>query len=557
MQKFDVETVKRITGGNKLRQYAAPKKGRARILPFAQPRMRKEPRVEPGASFFVAGSCFARNIERALTFGEQTVLSSSEETPMPSPPGQIAKWFNKFNTDTLLNEIRWAVQPEWDCGTHTLVEFEGEWSDLQIGWSFAHERDQAEFLRRAYAQAYGGAATADVVVITLGSVECWYDNEHQVYLNGMVPGRVSERMPGRFEFHCFDFEDAYASMQRVFDHFQTRPGPPPLLVFAVSAVAQPATYGAEDALISNMASQAIQRAAAEQFVREHEGCVYFPAYEFCMLSDRRYAYHENTFNHVQQPVMDRAVANFLEAIQGPSEAASVIAARGLVADFNTSDLPEKALETIEKHDAAWGDSAALDVVRAQTFAAHDRHEAALPYYMRASKSERLGTWSVWSTTVSAALRCGRPSDADEIVALAEARGDNPERLEQLKLRLQSAPSNPAQSAPSQDGEYSETPVAPPSRAARDEMVRLHDGFKEMLGTDPQRLVDELGPMLEQSTLDDRFTWLYARALTKTDAPRAIGYLRDLCAGDFKYKASAENTLNNLIARQERLGRPVA
>ena len=467
---------------------------------------------------------------------------------MPSPPGQIAKWFNKFNTDTLLNEMRWAVQPEADFGVPTLVEFEGEYSDLQIGWSFAHEREQAEFLRRAYCGAYAGAAEAEVVIITLGSVECWYDCEQQIYLNGMVPKRVSEQMPGRFEFHCFDFAETYASLQRVYDHVMARPGPMPVLVFAVSAVAQPATYGAEDALISNMANQAIQRAAAEQFVREHEDCWYFPAYEYCLLSDRRFSYHENTFNHVQQSVMDRAVANMLEALQGPGEAQSAIAVRGLVADYNTAGDPEKALAAVEKHDAAYGDSAGLDVVRAQTFAAHDRHKAALPYYMRAAQSDKHSTYSLWSTTVSAALRCNRPELAAEVVAIAEAQGGDPERLEALKERAAAAPS------------FASTPVSPELNAPqlpRDELIRIHDTYNELLGSDPQRVVTELGRMLEDDKLaDDRFVWLYARALTKTDVPGAIAYLRELCAGDFRYMASAENTLNNLIARQKRLGRAV-
>ncbi|NDR57567.1 GSCFA domain-containing protein [Aliiruegeria sabulilitoris] len=546
MQKLDVETVHRITSRNKLRQYASPKKGRARILPFAQPRMRAGAEIAPEASFFVGGSCFARNIERALAFGGLPVLSSSEDTPMPSPPGQIAKWFNKFNTDTLLNEMRWAVQPEADFGVPSLVEFEGEYSDLQIGWSFAHKQEQAEFLRRAYCGAYSGANEADVVIITLGSIECWYDCEQQIYLNGMVPKRVSEQMPGRFEFHCFDFEDAYASLQRVYDHVMARPGKKPVLVFAVSAVAQPATYGAEDALVSNMASQAIQRAAAEQFVREHEDCWYFPAYEYCLLSDRRYSYHENTFNHVQQPVMDRAVANMLEAMQGPSEVQSIIAARGLVADHNSAGDPDKALAAVEKHDETYGDSAGLDVVRAQTFAAHDRHEAALPYYMRAARSEKFGTYSLWSTAVSAALRCKRPELAAEIVAIAEERGNDPERLAVLKERAATAA--PAIAAAPE-------PSAP--QLPRDELIRIHDTYKELLGSDPQRVVNELGEMLETGKLaDDRFVWLYARALTKTDAPQAIAFLRELCAGEFKYMASAENTLNNLVAREQRLGRAV-
>ncbi|MDV7141315.1 GSCFA domain-containing protein [Tropicimonas sp. TH_r6] len=574
MQIFDADTVKRITGKNKLRQYPSPKKGRARMLPFAQPRMQPDLRATPGASFFVGGSCFARNIESALNFADQPVLSSSEQTPMPSPPAEVPKWFNKFNTDTLLNEIRWAVQPEWECGVPTLVEYEGEWSDLQIGWSFAHGREEAEFLRRAYARAYGGAATADIVIITLGSVECWFDNLHGIYLNGMVPGRVAERMPGRFEFHCFDFADAYAAMGRVRDHVMSRPGTPPQLIFAVSAVAQPASYMAQDALVSNMASQAIQRAAAEQFVRDHPDCLYFPAYEYVTLSDRRYSYHENTFNHVQQPVMDRAVANLLEAIMGPNEAASVIATRGLMADFATADMPEKGLEALEKHDATWGDSTALDFFRAQVFYKADRREAAMSYYMRAARSERMGQWSVWQTVVSKALLCNRKSEADEIVALAEQRGNDPERLEQLKLRYEAglsrvSPQVAADPIPANapfDGEVpaAETPapvvetVMPLARQSvpKDEIELLHDRFREMLGADPQGLVDELGPMLEEKDLDDRFAWLFARALGKVDVPRAIEYLRQLCATDFKYKTSATNTLNNLIAQQERLGRPV-
>lgn len=542
MDKRSLPQVAKTTHGNKLRQYPSPRKGKGRMFPFAQPRMTPGVSFAPGASVFVAGSCFARNIERALEFAGVPVLSSSEATDMPSPPGQIAKWFNKFNTDTVLNEMRWALDAQKGIagghkrGSQALLEYEGEWSDMQIGWTFAHAKKQAKHYRRAYNAAFDGVASADVVILTAGSVECWYDAQDDLYMNAMVPGRVSDLYPDRFELHVFGFAEAYAACQRVYDLLMNRPGKPPVLIFAVSAVAQPATYTGDDALVSNMASQAIQRAAVDAFVKDHPDVGYLPAYEACVLADRKFAYQDNTFNHTRQEVMDRAVADMLTTCQGPTEGASALMVRGQVASLHTAEDGAEAHKLAEAHAADWGETAVLDPIRARAAFVAGESALALQLYLRAAQTPGVSTPSLVKTAFNLAVQLGAKDAATGLVEQAADLGLDAGSQAEMNEKLSAKAETMAASA-----------AAGGQTIADKALAAEMDG---LLNTDPAQIVERLGMMLDDGqTLNDKLRWTYARALMKTDRRAAIAYLKTLLEVEFKYARSASSTLINLMKMQ--------
>src|SRR5205807_3173514 len=61
--------------------------------------------IDPSDSVFCIGSCFARNIEDTLAKAGFKVLSLHNQS-------DLSVTFNKYNTFSMLNEARWALEPE-------------------------------------------------------------------------------------------------------------------------------------------------------------------------------------------------------------------------------------------------------------------------------------------------------------------------------------------------------------------------------------------------------------------------------------------------------------
>jgi len=66
-------------------------------------------------NFYAIGSCFARGIEHALTWRGVTVESMAPEFAKFQPVNKEVTglgFTNKYNTFSILNELRWALDPD-------------------------------------------------------------------------------------------------------------------------------------------------------------------------------------------------------------------------------------------------------------------------------------------------------------------------------------------------------------------------------------------------------------------------------------------------------------
>src|SRR5215475_5528196 len=90
----------------------------------------REPLFAPGFKMqredkiFAIGSCFARGVELALIGQKMDVLSKAAEfDSFPSMNGELALGFtNKYNTFSMYNELRWALDPAAEFPRHSLVD---------------------------------------------------------------------------------------------------------------------------------------------------------------------------------------------------------------------------------------------------------------------------------------------------------------------------------------------------------------------------------------------------------------------------------------------------
>lgn len=361
LEKTSAEDVFARLGGNKHRIYPSEKRGADRIFPFAQPHVRAGFQFTPDSKIFATGSCFARNVEKSLHFIKADVVSSPTDIPAPPKAEQVFQLYNKYTVHSILNEFRWALSGDpVDHAAGLVADKQGRYYDLQVASSpdITGTKEEMTAFREAYNASFARAGAADVVIITLGLVECWYDTETGVYLN-MAPSKpLTQQYPGRFEFHLLDYNDIYAALVEIEGLLRKdNPNPPNLLV-TVSPVGLASTFREDDVLVTNCYSKSVQRAAVEAFVMNHDAH-YFPSYEYVTLTDRKFAWGNKDFRHVRQETVDRIMADVLLSYVGPSDAQELLHTRGHAQGRFDNGEHQMVIDLIEPKLDKFGDEADL------------------------------------------------------------------------------------------------------------------------------------------------------------------------------------------------------
>ncbi len=342
------------TRANKLRQYPSRVKGVGRITPFPRVGINSSFSFDADARIFASGSCFARNIEKALHFINFNVVSSPTDIPLPPSAGQPFQIYNKYTVHSILNELNWALAAKEPDQEALLVELaDDKYVDLQIAAGVTGTKDEMLALRQAFNNSFRAANTADVIILTLGLVECWFDTETGVYLNAAPPMPALKRYPGRFEYHTLDYEDILNALEQIDGLLNKRRAEPVKMLITISPVPLVSTFRDQDVLIANTYSKSVQRAAVESFCKTHQAD-YFPSYETVTLSDMKYAWINKDFRHVRQETVDRIMAQVLKNYVGEGPDQSLLETRGCATAYFNAGRSQKTIELIEAYEASYG-----------------------------------------------------------------------------------------------------------------------------------------------------------------------------------------------------------
>ena len=277
-------------------------------------------RMAPGEQVFTVGSCFARHIEEHLVR-----LGFKVPTYDFSVPG--GEWqgvrpngiLNKFTPTAIRAELEFAHQGfDVASARRCLVDTaDGNVLDLQLAATVAVGPDRALERRRAVHELFGRAFDADVVLITLGQVETWWDDVAQLYVNIFPPASVHRQHNGRFFFEQLSYErcleELDGAVTMLLDHGSTRQ-----VMLSVSPVPLIRTFAGGDALTAYIGSKSVLRAVAETMSTRYEEVDYVPTYEAVALSDWSLAFETN--DHVRDEVVGEIVSRAVAAYVGGVEA---------------------------------------------------------------------------------------------------------------------------------------------------------------------------------------------------------------------------------------------
>jgi tetratricopeptide (TPR) repeat protein len=330
-----------------------PQSQAGRLVPLAKPRFDPTFKIRRDELVFTVGSCFARNIEKQLAiegfdFAARHFQIPESESDFLSP--EVSGLLNKYVVHSVLNELRWALDPSTPFPDAALIAQKGDkWLDPHIHQAIAPSSLARVMNRRRYVTDYfRQAGQAGVFIMTLGLAEAWYDTTTGLYLNGMPPLSSKTSEPGRFEFHILDYAQILECLEDI-HALLTRFGRPDLrFLVTVSPVVLGSTFSGEDVLIANTYSKSVQRAAVSAFAARHDNVNYFPSYESVTLSDRSRAWDTDQAHASDEIVRYNVLAMMGAYVDGEE--------RGASADdpspASRADAAAEAMELMSRAEAA-------------------------------------------------------------------------------------------------------------------------------------------------------------------------------------------------------------
>ena len=268
------------------------------------------PTIEPGFSIskdqsvFTIGSCFARNVEQVLRDQGISVPTMDFAAPHEEAPGQPNRVLNQYNPGTMMQCVRDANAEVTQDALYKTSFTEVVDCLLATGGRAVSKKRALERRQQIVDLYRTGLERSEVVIITLGLVEAWYDKKTNLYLNEAPPRKVIEHDADRFEFRQLD---ARACQELVFEMLETlvSSGRRKVLL-TVSPVPLQSTFSGGDAVCRNAYSKSVLRVVAELAVQSFADVDYFPSYEIITTSGLASLGSDNV--HVRPAVVERAVS---------------------------------------------------------------------------------------------------------------------------------------------------------------------------------------------------------------------------------------------------------
>jgi len=313
------------------------------------------PLLSGGAPVFAMGSCFAREIEAALTRMGGNVISvddTIDREEFRDDQGRLRNgFFHRFTPRSMLQEFQasFGDLPGWNDDALVFPTHNGV-IDLNY-WQIkgAPSSLEATRTRRQVAGALvRKVSQAELVILTLGLTEAWYHKPTGLYANFTNPSLLT-RNSTDFELHCLTVEDTVECLrginailrQNCFNDYN--------IVVTVSPVPLTATFSDKDIIIANADSKSTLRAAALQFVNECDNAHYFPSYEIVTYSNPEMAWRPDRI-HVNPKMVRHIVDTFVGAYyEGKSP-------RQDIAAWSSARVP--SVSAVERH-RSWLDQPAL------------------------------------------------------------------------------------------------------------------------------------------------------------------------------------------------------
>lgn len=299
-----------------------------RLEPECWPGLTPSFKFEAGDKIFTIGSCFARNIERHLVGAGFNIPTRKFLADAGFDADTGAEMLNKYTPPSIFQELSWTWQVMDNGGVVRAEDIEpfllelksGRVIDLQRRFTdrFGSSREEALEQRQMFFDLFKQAFDAQVVIITLGLVECWWDARSEQYIE--MSAALAEYNEGdRFRFRRLDYPECLDFTRRSIDLLNSS-GAKRILI-TTSPIPIVRTFTADDVIVANTYSKSVLRAVAGKIAEDAPGVDYFPSYENVMLT-RRPELWADDLAHIEPPFIERIMRRVQDAYvaDAPGEA---------------------------------------------------------------------------------------------------------------------------------------------------------------------------------------------------------------------------------------------
>ena len=289
--------------GNTESDVASGSMGGARVYEdFLDLEVKPKFKLPSSARLFASGSCFARELELAFYQAGIPVLSWTPELDIEN------QFFHRYNTFSILGDFRGAFSGEFD--ERLAMETPAGWMDYTSYGPFRSKEELIASRRRIF-DVHKNVRQADVLVVTLGLIEVWYDKATDAYLN-IAPSEVLAANLSRYELCVTDYEDNVRALKSLIGEVRKWAGDQLKVVVTVSPVPLSATFSGFDVVQANTLSKSTLRAVAQEVADDDDGVDYFPSFESVMYSDPSAAWRSDR-RHVRPEMVAHIVKTFSSA----------------------------------------------------------------------------------------------------------------------------------------------------------------------------------------------------------------------------------------------------
>ncbi len=285
-----------------------------RIEPLCKPGFSPSFQLQPGEKIFTIGSCFARNIEKALASRGFDVVTRRILSAGTTLFKHRANILNNYGVPSILNELTWALDADkpFDANTNLFELYPDRYIDIHLPAAIRPaSRDEVLERRKVITDITAEVKNCRVVVMTLGLTEVWYDRQSELYLNYSPRRALVAKHPDRFELHVLSYEETLSYLRQIVTLLKQTCGEAQRILLTVSPVPLTATYTGRDVLVANGLSKAVLRTAADEIIAENDHIDYFPSYESITLSARDAAWEDDQ-RHVEQAAIDLNIGRMID-----------------------------------------------------------------------------------------------------------------------------------------------------------------------------------------------------------------------------------------------------
>lgn len=297
-----------------------PRRGEgSRLEPIADPFVNPRFKFNLGDVVFTIGSCFARNIEEYLGRLGMVVPTLDFSVPPTEVEGRPASILNKYTVPSITQELERAAravrastkEERARIIAEPLIDTDdGMVIDMDLVGLRPVTRERGLERRRDVHELFSKAFTAQVVTITFGLVEAWYDRERQVFIQETPRPPMVKRYPGRFAWVSLNFEECLSWAVRAIDAINSI-GPEKKIIITTSPVPLFRTFEDRDVLLANSYAKSCLRAVCDHLFHMYSNVDYFPSYEMVILSKDPSVWHDD-LGHVQDDFVARIVGKLVD-----------------------------------------------------------------------------------------------------------------------------------------------------------------------------------------------------------------------------------------------------